>query len=73
MTIKLNEEDTKEMIDLFHSYEKAPVLSMTGKEEDSFQYQAQERLHQFQIRMGKKYGYDWSKHAINGDGEVIPI
>ena len=77
MSIKLSEEDRKKIVELVQRAENTPVIALSSQdmmEGKDFASLAWKDVREFMKELGKKYGYESKKMAINGDtGEVTPL
>ena len=72
--IKLSELDLGELLRLYKTAEETPVIKFTSDlNEKDLATKAWDRVREFQQQLGKEYGYDWEKFAVNAKGEVIAI
>src|SRR3990167_8435038 len=63
---KLDESDLKKLIDLHQRATNTPCIKLSSNpNEKDFATLAWDDVRDFQIELGKKYGYDWQKVAIN--------
>ena len=58
MIIKLSEEDRKELAELYTRMLNTPVISLTGRGEDSWQEQARRGVCRKLDELGKKYNFN---------------
>ena len=64
--IKISMEDAEKLKILFYDANTTPCIKMTSDpNEKDFSTLAWDKVRDFQIELGSKYGYDWTKHAIN--------
>jgi len=69
--IVISEEEYKMLIGLYNNAQNTPVISLTGKPEDSWSKHAWDDVREFQKKLGAKYGYNWEQFAINEKREVV--
>lgn len=70
----LSKEDFDMLMDLYNTATKTPVIKLTSDPmEKDFSTLAWDAVKEFQIKLGKKYNYNWKKNSVNAQGEVIPI
>ena len=70
----ISQEDYEKLLELYKSAQTTPMIKFSSDPNEKDQATlAYDKVREFQQELGKKYNYDWEKHAINGEGEVIPV
>lgn len=70
MTIKISKEDYDEIQRLYREAQNAPVVKLFGMVD--LNKEAWQRVQEYMDMLGKKYGYNPHKNAINSKQEVVP-
>ena len=69
--IQITEEEYKRLLELHNRAENTPVIKFNTADRD-FASLAWDDYRNYMDALGKKYGYDSSKNAINKNREVVP-
>lgn len=72
--LTITKAEIEYLLKLYTDAQNTPVIKFSSDPNEKDQATlAYDRVREFQQELGKKYNYDWEKHAINGKGEVIPV
>ena len=74
--MKVTEQERDKLVEIYHRAQNTPVVAMSvkdGLEGNDFASQAWRSVEEYMSELGKKYGYDPKKYAVNPKTcEVIP-
>jgi hypothetical protein len=71
--MKLSEEEHQRLTALYKTAQTTPVIKLTSNpNEKDWATAAWDKVREYMDELGRKYGYDPAKYAINKDGEVVP-
>lgn len=70
----IEKTDLNKLMELYKKAQNTPMIKLSSDPNiKDWATLAWDDVRELQMQLGKKYGYDWERNAIDRDGNVVPL